>query len=271
MSPNPAPPPKHPGTLWHLLGSVALLVAIGWAGLRQDADQTRAWVIVLVLMTAFAVLNGHGITGVWRGILIDHRNRMSLSRLQILAWTLIVLSALVTSILTNVRLGADAPLEVIVPQPLWILMGISAAAAFGAPALLGNKRSKEADPEEWRRTAHTLMEQGNAAPLAEDPSIVLRNRTVRDARWSELLKGDESGNAAAVDLGKLQMFLFTFVLACGYAAALYAMFQGDEIVTALPAVEDGMNVLLGISQTGYLASKTANVSKAQPGGYRSSE
>lgn len=271
MLPESKTPAKHPGSVWHLLGSVALLAAIGWAGLRPDADQTRAWVITLVLMTAFATLNGHGITGVWRGILIDNRNRMSLSRLQILAWTLIVLSALVTSILTNVRLGADAPLEVVVPQPLWILMGISTAAAFGAPALLGNKRSKLADPEERRRTAETLMEQGNAAPLEEDPSIVLRNPGIRDARWSELLKGDESGNASTVDLGKLQMFLFTFILVCGYGAALYAMFRRDEIVTALPAVEDGMNVLLGISQTGYLASKVANVSKVQPGGSGNSQ
>lgn len=271
MSPNQAPPAKYPGSFLHLAGSVVLLVAIAWAGLRQDVAQTRAWVVILVLMTAFAVLNGHGITGVWRGILIDNRNRMSLSRLQILAWTLVILSALVTSVLANVRLGSDTPMEVAIPQQLWILMGISAAAAFGAPALLGNKRPKLADPEERRRTAEALMEQGNAAPLEEDPSIVLRNPSIRDARWSELLKGDESGNAATVDLGKLQMFLFTFILVCGYGAALYAMFRQGEFVTSLPAVEDGMNVLLGISQTGYLASKTTNVSKVQPGGNGSSQ
>lgn len=270
MPPSQAPPAKYQGSVLHLIGSVVLLVAMAWAGLRQDANQATSWVMILILMTAFAALNGHGITGVWRGILIDNRNRISLSRLQILAWTIVVLSALITSILANVRLGSDAPLEVAIPQPLWILMGISAASAFGAPALLGNKRPIRADPAERRRTAEMLLEQGSAAPLEEDPSIVLRNPAIRDARWSELLKGDESGNAANVDLGKLQMFLFTFVLVCGYGAALYAMFRQGEFVTSLPAVEDGMNVLLGISQTGYLASKTANVSKVQTGGNASS-
>ena len=43
----------------------------------------------------------------------------------------------------------------------------------------------------------------------------MRNRSSKDARWGDLLKGDESGNASAVDLGKLQMFFFTFILVVG--------------------------------------------------------
>lgn len=76
-----------------------------------------------------------------------------------------------------------------------------------------------------------------------------------------MLKGDESGNASSVDLGKLQMFFFTFILVCGYGAAMYTMFHRGELVTALPPVQEGMNVLLGISQTGYLAGKAVNYSK----------
>ena len=91
--------------------------------------------------------------------------------------------------------------------------------------------------------------------------MVLRNATPQEARWSELLKGDESGNASAVDLGKLQMFFFTFILVCGYGAALYAMFARHEGITALPPVEQGMDMMLGISQAGYLASKAVTVSK----------
>lgn len=76
-----------------------------------------------------------------------------------------------------------------------------------------------------------------------------------------LVAGDESGNGAVVDLGKLQMFFFTFILISGYGAAIHELFAGNSVITALPAVGPGMNVLLGISHTGYLANKTVSHSK----------
>ena len=68
--------------------------------------------------------------------------------------------------------------------------------------------------------------------------------------------GEEVGNYSHVDLGKMQMFFFTFILIAGYGSAIGAMFQGVEVVSGLPEVQEGMNVLLGISHTGYLANKT---------------
>ena len=250
---------KSPGTKWHLLGSVAILVAIASVGLHVP-QRAWAWTGILILMTVFAVLNGHGITGAPWGILIDSRNKMSLSRLQMLLWTLVILSALITAILGNVPL-TDSPMEIVIPVELWVLLGLSGATAVGAPALLSTKRGKQADPNELQKTEKALGEQG-AAPLdTEEKSVVLRNKDIRDARFSELLKGDESGNAATVDLGKLQMFFFTFVLVCGYGAAMYVLFQKGGLVTSLPPVQEGMNVLLGISQTGYLATKAVSTSK----------
>ncbi len=254
---------KSPGTILHLLGSVALLFAIGWIGLRWE-QRASAWLVILVLMAAFAILNGHGITGALWGILIDSRNKMSLSRMQMLVWTLVVLSALITGILSNVARGSNSPMEIAVPSELWVLLSISTGAAVGAPALLNSKRQKQADSAELQRTVENLEKQGHPPPDVE-ASVVLRNVDIHDARWSELLKGDESGNASTVDLGKLQMFFFTFVLVCGYGAATYAMFRQGEQVTALPPVQEGMNVLLGISQTGYLAGKVVNYSKEKTG------
>jgi hypothetical protein len=251
---------KFPGTIWHLLGSVVLLVVIVLVGLRLE-QRAHAWVMILVLMTAFAVLNGHGVTGALWGILIDSRNKMSLSRLQMLAWTLVVLSALVTAILSNVARGSDSPMEITIPSELWVLLGISTAAAVGAPAVLNSKRQKQADETELNKTREMLAKQGQTDLDKDELSVVLRNEDMSCARWSDLLKGDESGNASTVDLGKLQMFFFTFVLVCGYGAAIYTMFRRVDLITALPPVQEGMNVLLGISQTGYLASKAMNQSK----------
>ena len=89
----------------------------------------------------------------------------------------------------------------------------------------------------------------------KNKSVILKNMSLEDARWGDLLKGDEVGNAEHVDMGKLQMFFFTFILAVGYGAAIAAIFNSTGPITGLPPVDDGMNVLLGISQTGYLASK----------------
>jgi hypothetical protein len=254
---------KGPGRWWHVLGSVVLLVAMVWAGMRAGVeDRARGWVMILVLMTVFALLNGQGATGLFRGILIDARNRMSLSRLQMLAWTLLVLSALLAGFLANVAAGAESPMEIAIPSQLWVLLGISTASAVGAPAVLNNKRSKRANRKERDKSVAAMMKAGAKEPDLEEDSIVLRNKSIEDARWGELLKGDESGNASAVDLGKLQLFFFTFILVAGYGAALYNMFLTQEgPITALPPVEEGMNVLLGISHTGYLANKAVTYSK----------
>ena len=258
VSPNSAR--QAPKRIWHFLGSIALLVAIAWFGLRVQPRE-NAWLIILALMTGFALLNGQGITGARWGIFIDARNKISLSRLQMLAWTLLVLSALLASILSNVALGSDSPMDIQIPSQLWVLLGLSTATAVGAPALLNAKRSNQADDRELEKTTRELKNQGHNGPDLDESSIVLRNLSIRDARWSELLKGDESGNASTVDLGKLQMFFFTFILVFGYGAAIYAMLARRGAITGLPPVQDGMNVLLGISQTGYLASKAMTVSR----------
>lgn len=222
--------------------------------------------MILGLMAAFALVNGHGIAGVRWGILIDNRDRMSLSRLQMLAWMLLILSAVLTAILGNVSSGSASPMDIQIPSQLWILLGISTTTAVSAPALLNNKRPKQPDDKEMEKTTAELMTQGHAGPDPDEASVVLRNASIQDARWSDLLKGDESGNASSVDLGKLQMFYFTFILVCGYGAALYAMFKGPATVTALPPVQDGMNVMLGISQVGYLASKAVHPQQGESRG-----
>ena len=81
-----------------LIVLVVILVAIAWAGLNLTQDRpASAYFVILFLMTGFAVVTGRAITGYWRGILIDARNRLSLSRLQMISWTLVVLSAIATA------------------------------------------------------------------------------------------------------------------------------------------------------------------------------
>ena len=76
------------------------LVVIGGASLYSGLWRTLLtlppvvyWLAVLVVMAIFMVLVGWAINGRWLGILIDPRYKLSLSRLQITLWTMLVLSA----------------------------------------------------------------------------------------------------------------------------------------------------------------------------------
>jgi hypothetical protein len=244
------------------------LGAIGWVGFLARSNtltRSRAWLIIMVLMAAFAVVAGRGITGYWRGVLIDSRYKMSLSRLQFMVWTLVILSAIVTAALTNGIFGAVSPLSIQVPQELWVLLGISSVSAVAAPAVLRLKDDRKPDPKERDRIV-TAVEKNDHVQIDNDRStMVLRNASPSDARWGDLLKGDETGTASTVDLGKLQMFFFTFVLALGYGVAIAQMFDSTSAVTSLPVVDSTVNTLLGISHSGYLASKGVTRSReAEP-------
>jgi len=234
---NPYTKPESYNSLFMLVGS---LITIAWVGVKMgETDRESAWLLILILIGVFTVTLGKGITGSWRGILIDNRNKISLSRLQMISWTAIVLSSILTTSLSNVLFGWDSPLDFNIPPELWIAMGISTVSLVASPAILGSK---------------------------QEEGVVVSNVEFGQARWSDLVLGEESGNYTHVDLGKLQMLLISFVLLVSYGAALWSMFSEPGVITALPQVADGMNVLLGISHTGYLSSKVmSNTHKsAQP-------
>src|SRR5687768_2065041 len=125
---------------WQTAHTVALgviVIAIGVIGisLPRSGGQLAligqrtvlAWLAIAALMAAFAAVAGHGVTGFARGVLIDERHRVTLGRLQMLIWTVLVLSAYLTAALANIGRGAGSPLSVDIPSELWLAMGISTA------------------------------------------------------------------------------------------------------------------------------------------------
>ena len=90
----------------------------------------------------FTFVCGQGVTGRWMGALIDERNVMSLSRFQMVAWTLLILSAYLTAALANIATGQAHPLAINLPQELWVLLGIGTASLVGSPLLLNAKMTK---------------------------------------------------------------------------------------------------------------------------------
>ena len=192
-----------------------------------------AWLVIAVLLAAFTAVVGAGITGMWRGVLVDNRHRMSLSRLQMALWTLLVLSTYLAAALANVGLGDPHPLNVSIPSELWIVMGISTASLVAAPAALAVKRrDDDSNPD-----------------VNVDPA---------SSGWRELVTGEEPGKRHEIDLAKIQMLLFTAILILAYAVAVGDSFAHDKLrVHALPTIDDAVVVLLAISHAGYVAKKAA--------------
>jgi hypothetical protein len=242
-------------TAGHDLGLALVLVAIGLVGLLASPVFTMtSWLAILALLTVFTIVAGHGVTGLWYGLLIDGRNKMSLSRLQMLLWTLLVLSGFLAAGLYNIATGHTDPLAIAIPPDLWLLMGISLTSLVGSPLIVNAKKAKPANDEEAHRTLETLKRQVRAKVQVVGQVVV--NEQPEDAHWSDMFRGGEAGNAAHLDLGKVQMFIFTLILALAYGAALAALFaEAQGKIAELPGLGSGIVFLLGLSHAGYLANK----------------
>jgi hypothetical protein len=225
-----------------------------------------SWMITLALLGIFAAVAGQGITGLWRGLLIDERNKISLARLQMTLWTIVVLSGFLTAALSNLAAAQPTPLAIRVPGELWLLMGISTTSLVASPLIKSTKRSMPANEEEKSRTFALLARQMGTEKIAD--SVTSRGQLVVNTRpeaaqWADMFRGEETGNAAHLDLGKIQMFYFTIVLVLAYAVALGTAFASNDVrIGQLPALDSGMVALLGISHGGYLTHKAIPHSEA---------
>lgn len=257
---------------FHNLGVAAILVALGVIGWVIQDRQLALILILLLLLAAFIVI-GLGITGRVSGAWIDERNKMTLSRLQLIVWTVLVLGGWLTLVLRNLATGANDPIAVAIPEQLWLLLGISTASLLGSPLILAGKRNQRVSTVEANETVQQLegtsvtleaagptsrqLVDSDTKQLRAVGAVEVRPRP-EDASWADLFRGDETGNAAYVDVGKVQLFIFTAVLVLAYAISLFALFAGRDAVAALPALPESMLALLGISHAGYLTTKAVS-------------
>ncbi len=179
-----------------ILLAVVAMVVVGlaptWLALPDDVKLKPnehftpwwlfAWLVNLALMLLIAreisYMCGHDAAGKVKGgafaILVDGDNRFSLSRLQLVLWTLVVLSAFWTMAMTRTgdslkhKAGYEcapvaqaqvvegeegegeaeaeacpaAPLDIQIPVELWALMGISMTGAVAAPLVRETKKQR---------------------------------------------------------------------------------------------------------------------------------
>ncbi|MAS36280.1 MAG: hypothetical protein CL610_19910 [Anaerolineaceae bacterium] len=87
------------------LSVIVLVVLVVVAGFRAAIHPFWTWIVLLILFTVLSLVLSRAFTGRTLGILIDDRNKYSLSRLQMLLWTMMILSAFLAAVLANIQLN----------------------------------------------------------------------------------------------------------------------------------------------------------------------
>jgi hypothetical protein len=259
-------------TNWHTTGLVLIVIAMVLIGvlLPSSFGTTQAgsarlwsWFLTLGLLALFLMIAGNGITARWAGLFIDERNKMSLSRLQLVLWTVVVLAGIFAVGIPNIVYGPavvppnTTPLAIAIPIQIWAALGISTVALVGSPLVLGTKDNKTPDPAEQASTAGNLAQQEDIPPAdIGSKGLIVTKSHPKYASWSDLFKGEETGNADTLDIARVQMFFFTVILVFAYAVAItVSLGAKDLVINQFPAFDQSMVALLAISHAANLTNK----------------
>jgi hypothetical protein len=239
-------------------GFFLTLILVAMVVAAWFVDPGFNWILVAVLMIAFVAVLGVATNGRAAGILINEQKLMSLSRFQMVLWTIIIVSGYF--VIAIGRIGEVAnPLLVGIDPNVWILLGISATSLVGSPMLLSNKKQKEpADKTKSFGAANKAYGYTQEVIDANRVGVLYGNADVSEARFTDIFEGDEIANTTFIDVAKVQMFFFTAVVAIAYSAELLHLIMVSNLAVdnvALPLIDEGLVTLMGISNAGYLGAK----------------
>lgn len=238
---------------WGLIG-ISLLFFMIILGYFSYIYLPLFWMLVLGLMFSFLLVLGLA-TGDIRGVLIDDRNQISLSRFQLVSWTLIIVSAYFTLSLSRVHAMYNSPdlvnaMIIAVPWEIWTLLGIGTTALVGTNLILGDMKGRDYKKEDNNPNKYKdLNKEG----------IVCKNISSKDAKFTDIFIGDELAECSNLNLAKIQMFFFTILILIAYSVLLLHLMGANSPnnINSFPLLSQDLVVLLGISNSGYLLQKAA--------------
>ncbi|NPU67980.1 hypothetical protein HL667_23465 [Bradyrhizobium sp. 83012] len=225
-------------------GGIASLVGLG---------RPVTWLLTLLMLIVVFVIIGVAQKRRWDGVLIDERNKVSLSRVQIVLWTVLLVSALFTAGLSNVSVGVANPLEIQIPASVWALLGIGSFSFVASSSILGEKQ-KGADPSRLQTISANLQKSDTLTAPPDSRGQVVTKATPGDARWLDIIRGD-TNDADYVDISKVQQLTFTALLLIVYGSSIFNVLKTMTPVSTFPPVDGGFVSLLGLSHAAYLAYK----------------
>jgi len=267
VAPGKTSPRGHRASNWgYLIGllvvaSILVAFATLWGRGTEfvACGPLYAWLIELLVFIFLFVVLGFGYKGYWFGMLVDGRNKISLSRLQMVAWTILFVATFFVIYIWNIghppKAGLTAALNLTVPDAVWVLMGLAGLSAAGTPLILSAKSPPDSG--------------GTQPPAPADPSkfidgVVAKRRSQARPEWSDIVLGDDAANCEAIDVSKVQQLFLSLVavVVYGYAIAqtmmLAAPRTGAVAIDALPGMTSGFLTLIAASHASYLAYKAVS-------------
>jgi hypothetical protein len=212
-----------------------------------------SWIVLMIAMALFILIVGHGVTGAWTGAIIDERCKMSLSRLQLILWTIVVLSAFAVIAFVRMRNDAATALDIGVPATIWTLLAITSTSLVGSPVI---KSTQKASGRPDDNQLHTyLAAQGKTTDEVESQGPVVTNASIAQASPADLFTGEYVNNFTMLDVGKIQLFLFTVLLIFQYCLSIGHVLIHEPYPASLPDIGPGVLPLFGVSHAGYLMNK----------------
>ncbi len=130
--------------------------------------RVSVWIISIVCILVLVGTMERAINGRWDGVVIDARNKVSLSKLQATAWSVLVASSIATYAATRAALsgGGISALDFSIPNELLIAMGISATSLIASPAVLSLKTGS-GDALPWDAPSDAKIDRADGKVLAE--------------------------------------------------------------------------------------------------------
>ena len=209
--------------VYWLISALVCVVIAGWIGRRvkylgPGGVEKDGWVL---------------------GILIDERQRFSLTHLQTVLWTLVFLSLVMAIFLARFLDGTpNDALSIRVPQEILTLIGISAGSAVVATAI----KSPRSDEIRARAKAKIL-----------DASVTVKPHS----HFSQVFMVEEGElTDKVVDVTKFQNFFLTLIAVGAYIALAFSVLgAAQEAPSGLPGFSQDLLWFIGISHTAYVGGK----------------
>jgi hypothetical protein len=252
--------------------------------------------VMLLSIVLLMVALGLGKKGRAFGIWISQENRMSLARMQVSLWTIVVLGAFAAMALFNIGMLSE-PLRALnilaefatdattrerakaaIDQfttfpsiPTMILAALGIAVASPMISALIKSRSPKEQSVDLQEGAQTIDKSGIGRFKDPMPDGALEVRqSPMYASLADFFTGERVNDANLIDVSRLQNVVITVILVGGYATLLFGYVRDiapDVIVRALqdsgavfPSLPDPGGIfttLLAASHATYLVSKQA--------------
>ncbi len=118
---------------FHTVGLAAIVGCCVLIAFRPLYGAVGSWIILMGLILAFFLVAADGITGRSIGVFIDDRNKVSLSRFQMVAWTVLIMSAIGVIFTWRATTDPATSTAITLDPQLLALMGISTTSLVGSP------------------------------------------------------------------------------------------------------------------------------------------